>query len=292
MLKDYLNVAIRDGMLSIAVFVTTLLQAVRSPELHHPATVDMLVRLALEAHYSSGLLPIGSLVSFSESPIVVLGSVQDAFALLRTAHSFPMSTMHQLTNSASELVILLLSCVSDMPFAQVSTAQAIVYFEDAHDILSSINLTPSVRQVLEQFVLSLGLLIGDDAKAAREAQMMHTIQMALGKSDILGPSSDTDIISCSLLLHHLVSRIPRTVNRSKSALKIFFRAEECGLGNESNSVAMLVATLRWTSWTPPIFYTQLLLSAFTCLSQCVASSASLWRAFIVGRVRIVHFCAR
>lgn len=202
-LQYYLKYAIRDGMLSVAVFVATLLQAARSPELHTPATLDMLCRVALDAHYSSGLPPIGSVVSYSESPIVVLGTVQDALALLRTAHSLPLSHFHQLTTSASELVILLLSCVSDM--SQVSTAQAMVHFGDANDLLQNFRLSSDVRQVLETFVLSLSLLIGDDAKAAREAQMMHTIQLALGKGDILGPSSNADIITFSLVLHHFVS---------------------------------------------------------------------------------------
>jgi len=119
-LQDYLKFAIQDGLLSVAIFTATLLQAARSPELHAPTTLDTLCRLALDAHYSSGLPPVGSVVSYGESPITVLGTVQDALALLRTAHSLPMSPYHQLTTSASELVILLLSCVSDI--SQFSTA--------------------------------------------------------------------------------------------------------------------------------------------------------------------------
>lgn len=205
-LQDYLKFAIQDGLLSIAVFVATLLQAARSPELHAPATLNTLCRVALDAHYSSGLPPVGSVVPYGESPITILGTVQDALALLRTAHSLPMSHFHQLTASASELLILLLSCVSDI--SQVSTAQAMVHFADANDLLQNFRLAPDVRQVLETFLLSLSLLIGDDAKAAREAQIMHTIQLALGKGDILGPSSDTDIITFSLVFRQLVRGQP------------------------------------------------------------------------------------
>lgn len=121
-LQDYLKFAIQDGLLSIAVFVATLLQAARSPELHAPATLNTLCRVALDAHYSSGLPPVGSVVPYGESPITILGTVQDALALLRTAHSLPMSHFHQLTASASELLILLLSCVSDI--SQVSTGSS------------------------------------------------------------------------------------------------------------------------------------------------------------------------
>lgn len=189
-------------MLSVAVFVATLLQAARSPELHNPATLDMLCRIALDSHYSSGLPPIGSVVPYSESPIVILGTVQDGLAFLRTAHLLPTTHFHQLTTSASELVILLLSCVTDI--SQISTAQAMVHFADANDMLQNFRLSPDVRQVLETFVISLSLLIGDDAKVAREAQMMQSIQLALGKGDILGPSSNSDIITFSLVLQHLV----------------------------------------------------------------------------------------
>ena len=161
----------------------------------------MLCRVALDAHYSSGLPPTGSVVPFDESPVVTLGTVQDAFALLRTAHGLQNSQFHQLTTSASELVMLLLSCVNDL--SQVSTAQAMVHFADANDMLHNLRLSVDVRQVIENFVVSLSLILGDDAKAAREAQMMQSIQMALGKGGTIGPSSDTNIITCSLLLHHL-----------------------------------------------------------------------------------------
>ena len=75
---------------------------------------------------------------------------------------------------------------------------------DANDLLHSMRLAPEVRQVLETFVFSLSLLIGDDAKAAREAQMIHS-QLALGKSSMLGSNLEADFISCGLLLQSLVS---------------------------------------------------------------------------------------
>ena len=204
-LQDYLKAAIQDGILPVSTFVATLLQAARSSELHIPATLDTLCRIALDAHYSSGKPPIGSVVPFSESPNVILETVQDGLALLRTAYSLPISHFHQLTASVSELVILLFSCVSDL--SQLSTAQAMVYFEDVNYLLTNYRLTADVRQVLDTFLVSLTLLIGDDAKAAREAQMSHTIQFSLNKGDILGPSSDTDIISLGLLLNHLVTKL-------------------------------------------------------------------------------------
>lgn len=163
----------------------------------------MLCHVALEVHYSSGLPPIGSVVPHNAPIIDILGTVQDAMDLLRTAHSLPSSHFHRLDSSSSELLLLLLSCATDV--SQLTTAQAMVNFAYASDILQDGRLTPRVRQALETHVLALSMLLGDDAKAAREAQMMHTLQLAMGKGDIVGPNSDTDITSCGLLLQSLVS---------------------------------------------------------------------------------------
>ncbi|KDQ63670.1 hypothetical protein JAAARDRAFT_189219 [Jaapia argillacea MUCL 33604] len=269
-LQEYLKTAIRDGLLPLHVFVTSFLQAARSPELHNGSTLDALCRVVLECHYSTGMPPVGSVVPYAESAINILGTIQDALALLRTAHTLPISSSHRLPASASELVILLISSVTDI--TQVSTAQAMVHFADANDMLQSFRLSPDVRHVLENFVLSLSLVIGDDAKAAREAQMLHAFQLELSK-DILGPSSETDIVTCSLMLHHF----------------LFHRARQFGSGDGPRAVAILVRTLRATSWTPPVFYTQLFQAAVTCLSQSMtvgpdSRSASLWRAFIIARL--------
>ena len=202
-LQLYLKAAIQDGILPVSAFVATLLQAARSPELHIPATLNTLCRIALDAHYSSGRPPIGSIVPFSEPSLVTLATVHDALALLRTAHTLSISHFHQLTTSASELVILLLSCLSDL--SQLSTAQAMVYFNQVNFLLTHYRLSSDVRQMLDSFVVSLTLLIGDDAKAAREAQMMQNLQFALGKGDISGPNSDSDITTLGLMLNTMVT---------------------------------------------------------------------------------------
>ncbi|KAF9569643.1 hypothetical protein CPC08DRAFT_701548 [Agrocybe pediades] len=269
-LQEYLKAALQDGILPVSTFVTTLLQAARSPDLHVPVTLDTLCRTALDAHYSSGLPPVGSVVALNESPLVTLGTIQDALALLRTAYSLPISHFHQLTTSVSELVILLVSCISDL--SQVSPAQALVHFADANELLTNYRLTADVRQVLDALVISLSLLIGDDVKAAREAQLMQTVRYSLGSKgpggEVLGgPSSDSDVITFGLLLNHLVA----------------YRAHEFGSGDHKRAAALLVACFRWSAWTPTVFLTQLLVSAFTCIAQ-PNNNARLWKAFVVGRL--------
>lgn len=165
----------------------------------------MLCRAALDVHYASGMPPLGSLLPSSSSQTPILAIVNDALAFLRQAYSIPPSGFHTLSTTASELVTLILPCVPDI--LQMSTTQAMICFGDANDLLHSVRLAPEVRQVLETFVFSLSLLIGDDAKAAREAQIIHT-QLALGKSDMLGSNLEADSISCGLLLQSLVSQSP------------------------------------------------------------------------------------
>ncbi|KAJ7837532.1 hypothetical protein B0H14DRAFT_3087213 [Mycena olivaceomarginata] len=270
-LQEYLKIAIQSGILSIAVFVSTFLQAARSTELHAPATLDMLCRVALDAHYSSGL---PSVLSFTDTPMTVSNTLQDALALLRVAHELPISHFHQLATSASELVILLFSA-ADM--SQVPPSQAMVLFGDASSMITHSSLSQNVRQVLESFALSLGLLVGDDAKVASEVHM-QSFQFALGKSETVGSSSNTDTVSFSLTLSYLV------ILYSGGIGLVTHRANEFGAGSGSDPGALLVSLFRWTSWAPPVFYTQLLLSAFMCLSESASVSPLIWRAFIIGRL--------
>ncbi|KAF7347766.1 Mediator of RNA polymerase II transcription subunit 5 [Mycena venus] len=218
-LQEYLKIAIQSGMLSIAAFVSTFLQAARSTELHAPATLDMLCRVALDAHYSSGL-PSG--LSFTDTPMTVSNTLQDALALLRVAHELPISHFHQLTTSASELVILLFSA-ADM--SQVPPSQAMVLLSDASSMITHSSISQNVRQVLESFALSLGLLVGDDTKAAPDAHLMHSFQFALGKSDTVGPSSsNTDTrgalqvaVTAIIRRSELLERCDRLVNQWASS---------------------------------------------------------------------------
>ncbi|KAG2350443.1 hypothetical protein BDR05DRAFT_954539 [Suillus weaverae] len=270
-LREYLQLALSDGLLSNAVLVSTFIRAARDPELQNGSTLDMLCRLALNTHYTSGLSPVGSIIPLADSQISVLSKVQDALALLRIAHSLPPSNFHQLIVSASELAILLLSCVTDM--SQVTANQAMIYLGDANDVLQSLRLSQELRQVLEGFVLSLSLLMGDDAKAVRDAQMLHTMQLTMGKNDVLGANVETDTVTCGLLLQSLVA----------------CRTCDFGAGSDLEAVAVMTGTLRWTSWAPNVFCTQLLVAALTCIAQSSAkddheSSFSLWRAFVVGRL--------
>ncbi|KIM67250.1 hypothetical protein SCLCIDRAFT_109053 [Scleroderma citrinum Foug A] len=275
-LQEYLREALGDGLLPLPVFIATFLQAASSSQLHSASTLDILCRLALEVHYASGLPALGSLVPLTAPQSVVLSTVHDALIFLRRAYTFPPSRFHRLSVSASELVTLLLTCITSIP--HISTAQAVIYLVDANNILHTIRLSPEVRQALETFALSLSLLIGDDAKAEREAQLIHTIQLDLGKNDVLGSNTEADTITCGLLLQSLVSS----------------RAGDYGAGSDSEAVALLMGIIRWTSWAPNVFYTQILIAALSCVAQSSPSHSGessffLWKAFVLGRLpRLLH----
>ncbi|KAH0838360.1 mediator complex subunit Med5-domain-containing protein [Lanmaoa asiatica] len=270
-LLGYLRHALSCGLVSTSDFVAAFLRAARSSQLQSGSTLDVLCRIALDFHYASGLPPLGSLIPSASSQTPKLTIVNDALSFLRQAYSLPPSSFHTLSTSASELITLVLPCIPDV--LQMSTTQAMICFGDANDLLHSVRLSQGVRQVLETFVFSLSLLIGDDAKAAREAQIIHT-QLALGKSDMLGSNLEADSISCGLLLQSFIAS----------------RASDYGAGSGLEAVVLLTGLLRWTSLAPNVFYTQMLLASMTCVAQSSPKgihdgSFFIWRTFILGRVR-------
>lgn len=202
-LGRYLRIAIEQQVLSIPTFVTTFLQAARSATFHSPATLDILCKVVLDAHDASDPpAALGSILSTKMPPLSIFATIHDAVVLLKTAFNFPASNFHKLTASASELLVLLISCASD--FSQLATGQAMNYWNDITE-LQQMPLEPHVRQVLDNFTFSLSLVLGDDAKINREAQMMHSIQMSLGnKTDSLAPASEYETTTFCLFFDNLV----------------------------------------------------------------------------------------
>lgn len=203
LLHAYLKHALHDiGLLPLSHFVAAFLKATKSPNLHDTATVNMLCRLIQEEYYSTGLSAEKVLIHVDDTSISeTLETIHDALDLLRTTFTLPSSPFHNPVSSASQLVRLLLSCVGDMN--ALSTSEAMVHYANVLEIMQ-LQLDADVRAALEGFALSLSMVLGDDAKMAQEAQMMHTLQMTLGKGDISGPNSQSDLVTCSLVLRYLV----------------------------------------------------------------------------------------
>ncbi|KAI0051771.1 hypothetical protein FA95DRAFT_1534184 [Auriscalpium vulgare] len=267
-LQGYLKEAIQSDLLSLPIFVTTFLQAARSPELHNAATLDILCRIAIDAQFASGPNPMSTVILFSEGPDLVLATIRDGLVLLKTAYTLPISHFHRLIESVGELLIMLLNSVADV--SKASNAQVAACVDDAKGVLQLFPLNPVVRMALEKFVVSLSSFADADIMGQHQIVPLHS---SLTKGDILAPSPENDIVSCSLVLYHLV------VDRSK----------DYGAGDGVNATAVLISAYRVTFWTLPKFYVQLFLSAITCLSQDLSPLArklnlSIWRAFVIGRL--------
>ncbi|KAF7306991.1 Mediator of RNA polymerase II transcription subunit 5 [Mycena indigotica] len=260
-LQEYLKIALQSELLPISIYVSTLLSAARSTELHSPATLDMLCRVALDSHYSSGKSSTD--LADYDSPITVLNTLQDALALLTVVQRLRISHFHQLTTSASELVALLFSVVE---ISQGPPAQCIALLSEANAMLSQNSISQNVRQSLEAFTLSLGLFVGDSDVKASKSSESHAAHLVLGKNDTI--SSNNDTVSFSLTLNYLMMH----------------RADELGIGSGLDPAKLFVSMFRWSSWAPPVFYTQLILSAFICLTETTTVSPLLWRSFIVSRL--------
>ncbi|EJD03833.1 uncharacterized protein FOMMEDRAFT_154950 [Fomitiporia mediterranea MF3/22] len=256
-------------LLTLPVFVFTFLEAAKSPNLHDTSTLDMLCRLIQDEHFALSLPPEQSLLNAQTYSMPrVLEMVHGALNLVRVSYtSLSRSPFHDLISSASQLLMLLLSCVNDM--TSISAGQAMMHYAEVLEILQLQDLHGDLKAVLEPFALSLNMIMVDDSKMAQEAQLMQSLQLSISKGDILGPNSESDIASCSLLLRHLV------VNRTTTF----------GSGSPA-AVAILVTAFRWTTWSPRIFYTQLFLAAISILSQSNShkTNALIWRSFIITRL--------
>lgn len=204
-LLAYLRTALHEGLLTLPTFLTTFLEAARSPLLHDVGTLDSICKLICEEQLATGLHPNTSLIPVDEPTTVTVRKVQDSLMILRVTSDLPPSPFHDLLSSASNLVALLLTCISDM--SQLSTGQALAYYGEVQNVIHTVRLGEGISGMLENYALSLSMVLGDDAKLAQEAQMIQTLQLSQGKGDILGPNSQSDIVSCSLILRHLVCEL-------------------------------------------------------------------------------------
>lgn len=207
LLYSYLQYALHNfELLSLPAFVLTFLESAKSPSLHDTSTLNMLCRLIHEEHFASGLPPAQSLLNAHDSLTPkVLEIVHGALGLLRVSYNLQVSSFHKLVLSATQLVVHLLSCVEDM--TSVTATQAMMHYAAVQEVLQIPQLDQGLKTVLESYALSLSMIWGDDAKMAQEAQQMQTLQLSMGKGDILGPNSQSDIVTCSLVLRHLVRHI-------------------------------------------------------------------------------------
>ena len=202
-LLGYIRAALHEGLLTLPVFLAAFLEATKTPLLNDVRTLDSLCKLICEEQLASGLSPITSLTQPNEPTTVTVQKVQDSLMIIGMSASLVPSPYHDLVASASELVALLLACITDM--SQLSTVQALNYYTEVQNIIHPMRLSDQLLGMLEHYLFSLNMIFRDNAKYAQEAQMMQTVQLSQGKGDILGPNSQTDIVTCSLMLRHLVS---------------------------------------------------------------------------------------
>ncbi|TRM66177.1 mediator complex subunit Med5-domain-containing protein [Schizophyllum amplum] len=267
-LTEYIKHAIQSHMLSLSVFVTTFLEAAQSRVLQGAATLDTLCRVALDAHYLSGLAPRGSVVAYEEPQSDVLTILTYAFSLFRAAHDLPLSHFHQVISSTAELAALVIKCVGDVE--PLTAGQARFHLAEANDLLTGgFRLPDDFKAVLDEWTIELANVQHDGAKAIEEVQMLHKEGAVMGKGDMLGQSSQSDIVSFSLMLQRMVKL--RGLDRF-------------GAGSGPDPVAMIAAMYRWTSWSPTVFYTQLLRTVITCMANETGPFILVWKAFLVGRL--------
>lgn len=202
-LQRYVEVALQDGLLTLGVFIPHFLLAAKSTQFQDVSTLDNLCRLIQNHHFASGLSPSSSLTRPDAPFMEVSRTVVDGLGFLRIAYNMPPSPYHALTSSASQLIMLLLSCIGDV--SQHPPSDLLYLYTMSLSTIRDMQLEQDLRSMLENLVLSLSMCIGDDTKIAQQSQVMQAIQAPYyGRTDAV-PSSQSDITSCSLLLRHMVS---------------------------------------------------------------------------------------
>lgn len=274
LLYSYLKHAISTEELSLSTPTTMFLELSSTPTALEPSTSNAicdLILLLLNNHLSSGLsrgaILLGPDYATDQKTVNSLRGVLD---LLRMAYKVSTFPFHPLVHSASRLAIHIAPCITEL--LPVATTDAINIIGMINELFHSYQLDPELQPWLENITMSLSVIYGDDFRLTQETQLMRSKQSTLGKGDVLGPNSDSDLISCSLLLRQLVNA----------------RASPLGHGY-SLAVSALLATYRWSNWSPRVFYTQLLLSAISILAQFRThrNLSLLWRSFIITRLTAI-----
>ncbi|KAA1468198.1 hypothetical protein DENSPDRAFT_770124 [Dentipellis sp. KUC8613] len=265
-LQAYIKRALQTRLFPLRIFIATFLQAVRSPELHNSATLEILCRTAREMSLLPDLISFNS--PLSADPNAALGTIRDALVLLQTVNTVTTSRSYPVViDSANELLLLLLDSIADI--TSVSSAQAMACIDDAKALLQLQPLSSQVTGALRSLVASLSLLTDEVPQISREVQMINTVHTSLVKGDVLGSGSGGDNLSCKLLLYHLVSS----------------RATNYSCAVDSHATALLIATFRTMSCPLTVFYANLFTACVTCLMHDLSSGRrSLWRAFVLGRL--------
>lgn len=203
LLCSYLKCALHThDLLSLPVLLSTFIEASASENLHDTTTLDMLCHLIQEEYYATGLPPDQSFFSADTPLSLILQTISGSLNLLRTAHGLPRSPFHNVIASSSQLTLLLLPCVGNR--STVSASEAMVYYSEVLDILQIPDLSNELRDALGRLGNQLSTIWGDDVKLSQEAQLLQRIQLSMGKGDIIGSNSESDLITCSLLLRQLV----------------------------------------------------------------------------------------
>ncbi|KAF8503938.1 mediator complex subunit Med5-domain-containing protein [Hysterangium stoloniferum] len=273
-LRDYLRTAVVDPQIPLHLWqlLPAFLKNVRSPtsSLHDPSSLDMVCRLILNLHYESHAPALGSLIPFAEHPSELLNTISDLLYLLRLSYEFSASPFHQLTTSASELLLQLLAYVGDM--SDVTTSQATVLLSLVHVVLQVVTLDENVRNALDSFLLSLSLILGDGTRQADEAEMFASFQLTPSRHETAGPNPSLDLLSGSLIMARLVSN----------------RGTQSGSGCQPIAIANLMAWYRVSSQALGVFYAHAILAALSCLSQIPSEADAtpnfVWRSFTLARL--------
>jgi len=174
-----------------------------------PSTLDMICQLILELHYVEDADPVlnstrGSIMRFTAPPDEVLGLIAEGLYLLRYSYEISPSPFHNLSNSASSLLDLLVACVEGDTFSGASTPQVTLALSLAHELDQIMAVQENIKQHLNTLTVGLSMTLSDSSRQLENVEMFANFQTTPSRRDTSGPNPGLDLMTGSLIMNRLV----------------------------------------------------------------------------------------
>jgi hypothetical protein len=219
---------------------------------------------------------------------MTLGTINDALTLTTMVGflNIPTDKIHDLQS----LVVLLISCINVSQITQVPTSQATVTYNLVSNLLMhSEQMLPSLHNALTTLDMDLRLAINSTSGNPGHSSLL-VMPLASDVLDVMQPIPDSDLVMCTALLRLLVSSTSQFPHFYIELVQVEHRGSTLSCANINYAVQLLSSYYRWTSWPLPVFYRQILLSAFTLVADCAGVGrhhryqSRIWKSFVIGRV--------
>jgi mediator of RNA polymerase II transcription subunit 5 len=198
-LVEYFRLAILTGLLDLPTFLSNFLVKYKPDPGQNLSGLQSLAQLVIDVHFASP----------KTTPLPVT-LVREVLTILKSLYMFPLSPFDTKVLPIAQFAILVLSLAGNT--SDISTHQAAECYTLCSDILQIYELPADIRTPLEAYLMSLGLVLGDETKAAREVEDSHPNLTTSNNHSVVNPNVGSNIAAISLMLHQFVRLFPFSQN--------------------------------------------------------------------------------